>query len=117
MDNDFGVAARAEFMALRLQFVPQRLKIVNLAVEDDPNALVFVADGLVTTGHVNDRKPPHAQPDAAAAVLSEIIRTTVGDDPAHGSKNRVSGLLWPVEIQDAVDSAHGCSGVSTFSLR
>src|SRR5260370_28218605 len=101
-------------MALCFQLVPERLEVVNLAVENDPDALVFVAKGLVAAGNVNDGKPAHAQPDAAAMVLAEVVRTTMGDDAAHGCENRVSGLLWPVEIQDAVDSAHGWSSVSNF---
>src|SRR2546428_9654616 len=114
MHDDFCISARAELMALCFQLVPKRLKVVDLTVENDPNAIVLIADGLVSAGNVNDGKPAHAQPDAAAVVLPEVVRAAVRDDSAHGGKHFVSGLLRLIVIQDSVDSAHGWISASIF---
>ncbi len=90
------------------------MEVVNLTVENDPDALVLVADGLVTAANINDGKPTHAESDAPAAILAKVIRASMSYDPAHGSESGVRGLFRPVEVQDAVDSAHGLPNVSNF---
>ena len=70
-------------MALCFHLVPQRLEVVDLTVENDPDAIVLIADGLVATGDVNDGKPAHAQPDAAAAILARVVGAAMADDFSH----------------------------------
>jgi len=50
--------------------VPSRFKpgteggvVIDLAVVDDPDALVSFAERLMAAGYVDDRKPPVSEPD------------------------------------------------------
>src|SRR5216684_4542483 len=61
MNNDFGIGVSIKTMAAGFEFRPQFRKIVNFAIEDDPRGTVFVEDGLMTAGKVNDAEPPHSQ--------------------------------------------------------
>jgi hypothetical protein len=60
--DDFGVAAGVEDVAERLQFGDQFLIVVDFAVEDDANALVFVVQRLLAGGQVDDREAAMAEP-------------------------------------------------------
>jgi hypothetical protein len=51
----FGVARRREGVAARDEVFAQRAVVVDLAVEDDGVALVFIADGLLAAAEVDDR--------------------------------------------------------------
>src|SRR5205823_5444321 len=46
VDDRLGVGARAEAVPESLQFGAQRLEVVDLAVEGDPDAAVFVGERL-----------------------------------------------------------------------
>ena len=56
-----GVALGDETMPAPPQHVPQHGVVVQLAVEDGRHRTVLVVDGLVTTGHIDDREPAHAE--------------------------------------------------------
>src|SRR3970282_2802779 len=62
MDNDFGVSAGAKPVALGDQEGPQLLVVIDLAVVDDPNGFVLIADRLLSTAQVDDLQPSMAQP-------------------------------------------------------
>ena len=57
MDDDFGIAAGAEPVAACDEAIAQLLKIVNLAVEGDPNSVVFIGQWLPSRGEVDDAEP------------------------------------------------------------
>jgi hypothetical protein len=78
-----GVAGGVEVMPARLQLVPQLGVVVDLSVENDPDALVFVVDWLVAGREVDDRQPAHAQRDAVLHEHTLIIRTAMPDCRAH----------------------------------
>jgi len=54
MDDDFCVGSGSEYVALFQQLAPKFQKVVNLAIKDDPDRLVLVADGLMAAFQVND---------------------------------------------------------------
>ena len=54
VDDHFGVALSAETMAAGLQPGAELLIVVDLAVKDDLDGAVFVADRLVAAGQVDD---------------------------------------------------------------
>src|SRR5205085_2292355 len=61
--DDLGVRVRAKLVAAFQQVFAQRREVVNLAVEDDPDRFVLVADRLLPARQINDRKAAHAERD------------------------------------------------------
>ncbi len=47
MDDDFGIAAGVKDMAKGLEFGDECLIVVDFAVEDDADALIFVVERLL----------------------------------------------------------------------
>ena len=87
------------------QFIAQFAEIVDFAIADQPQALVFVGQRLVTTGQVDDGETAHADDAVAVVVPTMIIRATVPRDVAHvRHERRIGGTA--VEMNDAVDAAH-----------
>ena len=72
-----------------LQFKADLLKVVNLAVEDQPAPCSGIVHGLVAgRGQVEDSEPPRAQPDALLRVRAKwkdlyafVVRAAVGQSP------------------------------------
>ena len=62
VDDDLGVARRAESVALDLQLGAELDVVVDLAIEDDPQRAVLVAQWLLARGQVDDREPALARP-------------------------------------------------------
>src|SRR5690606_8686829 len=62
VDDDFRVAARAEYMTERLQLGHEVLEIVDLPVEHHGHRAVLVEQRLLTGGHIDDGKPAVAKP-------------------------------------------------------
>src|SRR5262249_38896282 len=61
--GDLAVGAGAEAVALALEIAPHALEVVELAVGDDPQALVLTGDRLVAGGQVDDAESGMAEPD------------------------------------------------------
>src|SRR5262249_30869148 len=64
MQRDLAVGARAKAVAALLQFALDAFIIVELAIDDDPGALVFVGDGLIAGHQIDDAEPRMAEADA-----------------------------------------------------
>src|SRR5208337_5514903 len=74
-----GAEAMPAAFKLRAEFG----KVVNLAVENDPCAAVFVEDGLMASGEVDDGEAAHAETGAVGDVESLIVGAAVHDLFAH----------------------------------
>src|SRR5205085_12232924 len=61
MDDDLGIRARAEGVALLGKLVTKLLEVVDLAVENGPHALVLAALRLIAGDEVDDPKTSHAE--------------------------------------------------------
>src|SRR5689334_3235902 len=72
-----------ELVPLLLQLRAQFGKIVDFPVIDDPYCLIFVVDGLMPAGHVNDAEAPHSQAHRPMRVDAIIIWPTMNDGVAH----------------------------------
>jgi hypothetical protein len=83
VDNHFGVGMCGKAMAAAFQFVAKTGKIINFAVEDYPDGSIFVEDGLVASGKVNDAEPAHSQPGVILDEDAFVIRTAIHDRLAH----------------------------------
>src|SRR5581483_7629216 len=83
MNDDFGVGVRGKAMAAGFQVRTKLLEIVDLAVVDDPNGFIFVEDGLVPAGQIDDAQTAHAQSNAGLYEDPFIIRTPVHNGLTH----------------------------------
>jgi len=54
VDDSFGIGLGVEAMVLLRESVEQGLIVVYFAVEDNPDGLVFVVNGLIPAGEVDD---------------------------------------------------------------
>src|ERR1044071_5898813 len=106
MDDGFGIAAGAILMAARSQVTAQFVVVVNLAVVNDPDAAVFVADGLVPGFDVDDAEAAHRQADTLAHVEAIVVRAAVDNLAIHVFERRAINRLLRIETEDAADSTH-----------
>jgi len=63
MQSDFAVGLCSETVASLFQFAALPLEIVELPVDDNPDALIFIGDGLVASGEINDAQARMTQSD------------------------------------------------------
>src|ERR1019366_9172541 len=98
------------------QIFPQLWEVVDLPVEDDPNRLVLVVDGLVTPRQVNDAETPHPQPHGTLRINPLIIRPAVNYRLAHLMNHPSANVSARCGPNNACDSAHD-SFSSSFKTR
>jgi hypothetical protein len=83
MDDALGVGIRIERMSALLKFPTQFLEVVYLAVEDDPDRLILVVDGLVATGKVDDAQATHAYLRLPVGIDALVVGAAMHDQLAH----------------------------------
>jgi bifunctional DNase/RNase len=105
MDDNFGIGIGSEMMATPLQFGAKFRKIVNLSIEDNRDAVVFIEKRLVASGQVNDAQAAHAQTEAILDENPFVIRPTVHDLLAH-VVNRFGADATAIRTDDSCYSAH-----------
>src|SRR5262249_55092382 len=106
MHDYFGVAGGAKTMTSGLEVLAQSAIVVNFAVEDDPDGLVLVSDGLVAGPEVDDAQTPHAQSDRGLDVVPEVIGAPVRDPVAHCLEGRQGDGMPGIRVDDARYAAH-----------
>jgi len=106
VDDDLGIAVRAKFAALLREFPAELGKIVNLAIEDNPDFSRCIRHGLVSRDEVNDRKSPESKTNGFTEVITLVIGTAMADGFCHPSDHRLFDRLRILEMMDAADSAH-----------
>ena len=109
MDDDFGVAARTEVVAQRLQFGHQFAVVVDLAVEDDAHRAVGIEQGLLAGGQVDDGQAPVPQRQARLQVHIVFVGATVGLDIVDAPRQRRRKTAPALRIKKAGNAAHGQS--------
>ena len=75
-------------MAAPNQIRAQFLKVINLAVVDDPSRLIFVEERLMTARQVDDAEAAHAQTGAILDEDAFVVRPTMNDHVAHATDRR-----------------------------
>jgi hypothetical protein len=83
MEDDLGVGAGAEAVAMGLQFPAQVEEVVDFAVVDDPAGFVLIGDGLVAGGEVNDAEAGHGQGGIAEDHGAGVVGAAVGKGGVH----------------------------------
>ena len=91
MEDDFGIALRAELMMTR-EFATQFDVVVDLTIEGDPDRPVFVAHGLTPGVEIDDRESLVAKCGWAIDVNAFAVRSSMCDAVEHRAKEfRVRG--------------------------
>ena len=84
VDDGLGVAVvGAETVAALQQTLAQLQVIVNFAVKDHPEAVVFVGDGLAAGDQINDGQAPDGQGNLPVLIIARIVRPPMGESGAH----------------------------------
>src|SRR6202167_1235755 len=107
MNNHFRIGVGAEVMATAFELRAQVGKVINLAVEHDPRAAIFVEDGLMASGEVDDAETAHAKTSAIGDVESFVIRAAVHDLLAHVVHESFGNIALASCAYHSSDSAHG----------
>jgi hypothetical protein len=106
MENRFRIALCPVAMSGPLHLTSETGMVVNLAVEDDPHAVVLVAHRLMASGNVDDRQPPVGQPDTPVHPQSRSIGTSMLLHVRHMDE---TGTLYPlprIKFHDTRNGAH-----------
>src|SRR5450432_65541 len=106
MDDGFGVAVGAVYVAARLHFLAGVLVVVDFAVIDDPDIAGFVRQGLVTGLDVDDDETAHGDAHVAVEEKAFIIRTAVGDLAVHRGQRGPIHATRSILVEDPADATH-----------
>src|SRR5262249_32227107 len=87
------VGRGVELVAARDQIGAQFLVLVDLAVEDDPDAAIFIGDGLVAGIEVDDGEAAHTDGAAAIDIDAFLIGAAVANLAAHRANRRLFRFL------------------------
>ncbi len=101
VDDDLGVAVRAERVAGGLKLSAQLAIVVDLAVIDEPDGLVLVGHGLMATLTVDDAETTMAETDGRGLEGAGVVGAAVHDGGAHAPEKLPVGQACKAE-----DSAH-----------
>ena len=108
VDDHLGVGVRCEAMAALHEIRAQLAVVVDLAVLDDLERAVFVADRLIARVQVDDRQPAKAEADSAPVLVfgdveSLVVRSSVLE---HSGHLREHPAVDRGRSDDSTDSAH-----------
>ena len=94
-------------MAARREEPRQLAVVVDLTIEDHPDAPVLVAHWLVTGREVDDLEPAHREPDRPLDEESLVVGAAVGDPVVHALEDHRIGSPVGARQHVADDAAHG----------
>jgi hypothetical protein len=103
-NNRPGVAVRAIVMPASFPICAKLLVVVELAVVNEPDVLIFVCDGLVSGPNVDDAQAAQGQPDVSLQVETIVIRAAMNDAPVHLCERRTIYLLCPMGMEHAANA-------------
>src|SRR5207302_5548857 len=118
--QDLGVRPRSKLMARRQQIFAELRKVVNLAIEDNPDGLVLVRHRLMACGaEVDDAQAAVSQRDRLIGVGENFDAAVVGAAMRNGSGHPTDQFLVGF-TPDSSDATHamfrwGVGSVSRLS--
>jgi hypothetical protein len=102
----FGIGTSTVLVAGGLEPSADGLMVVNLAIEDDPDGVVFVRQRLVACRQIDNAQPTMAKRRVAIDKQAGIIRSTMGDDITHPDHAFAIIRMERLGRDDAGNSAH-----------
>src|ERR1039458_7175951 len=116
MDNGLGVTPGAIAVTAGLKILSQILVVVDFTIEDDPNALIFIADRLVTGLDVDDAEATHSQSDVLLDKKAVIVGPAVDDLLVHRDEHvAIHSHIW-LGMENTADSTHDYAPIPLGSL-
>src|SRR5262249_14148231 len=104
--DDLGIAMGSQDMAAACQASAGFRIVEQLAVEDNLNGLIFVADGLPAVMEADDAEPAGSETEAGTFEIAILIRPAMNQSIGHlAQPGRVHRLGRP-QVHDARDTAH-----------
>jgi hypothetical protein len=86
MHHDFGIADGTELVPEASQFGCQLFEVIDLAIVDHCDAVIFVEQRLMSTREIDDRQASMAKPDAFPNVVAIAIRAAMAEAIGHGDQ-------------------------------
>ena len=83
VNDRLGVRGGPEAMAARLELLPELAVVVDLAVEDDPDAAVLVLHRLMAAGAVDDGQPAVTERRVRIGKHAAAVRAAVPEAVGH----------------------------------
>ena len=62
-------------------------EVVDLAIEDSPDAVILIGEWLTAAGEINDGQSPKTQGSPVVTILPRIIRPSMHDPIHHGRES------------------------------
>src|SRR5205823_9561244 len=90
-----------------LQLVSKLSEVVDFTVENDPDGLLDIGNGLMTAGQVDDGEPTETQPERSIIEIPFIVGATVSDRPGHRFHVSKGHRREVTKVVLAADSTHG----------
>jgi len=105
MDQRLGVAAGLEDMPAAVEIGAQFDVVEDLSVEGNPDAAVFVAQGLAAGAQIDDRQTAVAEADAGRLVIAFGVGPPMRQRTRHTSQARpIHGAF--VQMPESRNAAH-----------
>ena len=92
VDDALGVRLRAIDVAEAFELAPEVAVVVNLAVEADPDRLVFVGERLLAGGEIHDAQTAMAEGRLLVDEKPGSVRTAMHEDVAH--RHHAVAVFW-----------------------
>ena len=105
MDDNLDVAQGRETVAGGFEIRLQGPVVVDLAVEDQGDAAVFIEQRLMAVVDADDRQAAHAQGDSTVTVGAAVVGAAMDEGVVHRVEDVGDASL--AKGEDACDAAHG----------
>jgi hypothetical protein len=73
MDNNLRIAPCVKLVPTGLEIASHTLKVVNFSVKNNPDTPVFIVNGLVPAGNIDDAQSSHRKPHVLVDVHAVVI--------------------------------------------
>src|SRR5690242_17801137 len=117
MDNGFGIRFCGKAMASLQQALAQFGIIVDFAVEQYPNAAIFIRNRLMAAGNIDDAQPAVSEANVRSQMNTGVVRTAVLQRIIHALNELRGNPVRLVKVNNAADTTHGCSSVAIYLQR
>src|SRR6202022_867451 len=117
VNNRFGVAASAVAVPLGLEIGAQVGVVIDFAVVDNPDVMVFVGKRLMAGLNVNNAQPPHGQTDIFLDEKPFVVGSAMHNALIHAGEHVALDMPVPIREKNATDSTHISPGLRFVSRK